>query len=117
MLHADFRVLVVPELRGLDGDLRVDACAFDEVDHLQVVIADLVGLADVCDVLTQTRQDGVDPRGLDRDCRANRILDLLARHELRHRSAHKPRTHRIFTNPGVRRGPENGLSHHRHGES
>ena len=88
---AQRRIQVEPELRRLDGDLRVEPRGRDLVEHVEVVSGDLLGLLDARDVLAEPRQDRVDALRLaapsPRAIASSMVSPGMKR---RHRSPHEP---------------------------
>jgi hypothetical protein len=100
---AESSIEIETELRGLDGDLRVESGRGHSVEGIQVMQRHGFGLVRGREVLAERRQNSGDPlpfeiaRGLDR------ILQSLARHELPHRAPDERRLRRTIPKPGVRR--------------
>jgi len=114
--EADLLVLIEAELRGLDGDLNVEPGLIDALEHVVIVARDLVGFADVRDVLAEPREDGGERRLVELARRGERIVDVLARHEPRDRAADEAGAHRPLAKPSVGGGPEKGVTGYRHGD-
>ena len=109
--EADVRVVVEPELGGLDRDLAVDPGGHDLVDRLEVVGGDLLGLGEVLEVLAEPRVERADPGGLERQRGRQGILECLARHEPADRPAHEPKPWQTLFQPAVAGGPQEHAAH------
>ncbi len=102
------------ELRRLDRDVRVEPGRLDLVEHLEIVLRDLLELLRLRQVLAEARQDGVDAELLlflrrrsassTRSPGMNRVTDRRTNAPLGH----------VVAQPRVGRRCEQRLSHHAH---
>jgi hypothetical protein len=108
---ANGRIEVETELRGLHRDLRVEAGTLHAIEHVDIVLGDLLGFLELREVLAEARQDCGDPLRLQCGGGPERIVDLLARHESRDRLPDERAPGRLLAQPGRCRSRQQHLPH------
>ena len=104
------------ELRGLDGDVRVETRRGNPIEHVEIVPRHLLGLVDARRVLAELRQDRRDALRLQLRRRAHRILDPLPGHEARRPTCRTNAVlRRAFAQPRIRRTGEQRFTEEGHG--
>ncbi len=91
-----FGVEIDPELRRLDGNLRVEPGRLDLVEDVEIMLRDPFRFVELCHPLAEPGEDGVDPLRLQRGRRLQRVVDLLAGHERVDRLAHERALRRLL---------------------
>ena len=69
---------IEPELRRLDRDVRVEPGGGDLVQHVEVVLRDLLGFLRAREVLAEARQDGGDALAASARCAARSASSILS---------------------------------------
>ena len=115
VLAGEIGVDVEPEVRRLDGDLRVQPAGVHRVHHRHVVRGHGSGVLDAGYVLPEMREDGSDPELFLCARGRQRIVEPLSRHERRHGAAHERGSRRVVPKPRIGGRRQQQLASERHG--